>query len=106
MATQRSGAGHALYPDSNYKHYVDTSFVTGESGRVLDFNTDLSRNAHNGYFINDGAGDIDIELSENSTTYGDKITLKDGESFSLKGRNIDSLRITWVANSAYRVFAE
>jgi len=48
------------------KSYEDTSFVTGDSPRVLEIRDDLSNKVGNaGWFINDGPGDILIELQNN-----------------------------------------
>ena len=83
--------------------YEDTSFVTGESPRVLDVNTDLTRNGVDGYIVNDGAGNIKVEISNNGSSYGGQHTLKKGDIMDLRNLDIDSIRITWVANSAYRI---
>jgi len=82
--------------------YEDTSFVTGESPRVLDVNTDLGRNAHDGYFINDGPGTILLEISDDGLIYGAQHTIKGDEVFSLGKLDIDRIRLTWVSDSAYR----
>lgn len=83
--------------------YEDTSFVTGESPRVLDVNTDLGRNSVDGYIINDGTGNILVEFSDNGTNYGGQHTLQKGEVIDLKNLNIDSIRLIWVSNSSYRI---
>ena len=84
--------------------YEDTSFVTGDSPVVLDINSDLSRNGRDGYIVNDGNGNFTVEISDNGTDYDGAHTLKESEVLNLKGLDIDKIRITWVANSAYRVF--
>jgi len=91
---------------AGYYSTVDTSFVTGDSPVTLDVNTALSRNAEIGYIVNDGAGNFSISLSENGTDYGSEIIMENGETFSLEGLDVDSIRITWIADSAYRVFAK
>lgn len=83
--------------------YEDTSFVTGDSPAVHDVNTDLSRNGRDGYIVNDGAGDFTVEVSNDGTNYGGLHTVKIGEVMRLKGLNIDRIRITWVADSSYRI---
>ncbi len=83
--------------------YEDTSFLTGESPRVLDINTDLGRNSVDGYLINDGAGNILVEFSNNSTDYGGQHTIKKGEVIDLRNLDIDSIRLTWVSDSSYRI---
>ncbi len=85
--------------------YEDTSFVTGESPIVLDFNADAGRNARDGYVANDGTGDIKVEISDiSANTYGGSHTIKSGEILELKGVDIDKIRLTWIADSAYRAF--
>ncbi len=84
--------------------YEDTSFVTGDSPVVLDINTDLGRNARDGYVVNDGDGNFTFEVSDDGDNYGGVHTMKKDETVTLKGMDIDKVRITWVSNSAYRVF--
>jgi len=83
--------------------YEDTSFLTGDSPAVHDVNTDLGRNARDGYLINDGAGNFTVEVSNDGDTYGGAHTVKGGEIMRLKGLNVDRIRVTWIANSAYRI---
>lgn len=83
--------------------YEDTSFIAGDSPVVLDFNTDAGRNGRDGYIIVDGSGDIKIEVSNDGTTFGGLYVAKQNEIFRLKGMDIDSIRLTWVSNSSYRV---
>lgn len=85
--------------------YEDTSFVTGDSPVVLDVNTDLGRSGRDGYIANDGAGNFTVEISDVAAgTYGGSHTVKAGEILELSGVDIDKIRITWIANSSYRVF--
>jgi uncharacterized protein YdeI (BOF family) len=84
--------------------YEDTSFVTGDSPVVLDVNTDLSRNGRDGYVANDGSGNFTVEISDDGSSYGGVHTIKEGEVLRIKGMDIDKIRISWVADSAYRVF--
>lgn len=84
--------------------YEDTSFVTGDSPVVLDIATDLSRNARDGYVAVDGAGDIAVEISDDSTNYGGSHVIKAGEILELGGVDIARVRLTWVSNSSYRCF--
>lgn len=83
--------------------FEDTSFVTGDSPVTLDLNTALGRNATEGYIINDGAGNFTLAFSIDGAAFGDEITMKENEKISFKDISVDSLRITWIANSAYRV---
>jgi len=92
-------------PKKKYVSFVDTSFVTGDSPVTLDLNTTLVRNAVDGYIVNDGAGDFTVNLSQNGTDFGNDIRMKIGETFSLHALDVDSVKITWISDSAYRVFA-
>lgn len=83
--------------------FEDTSFVTGDSPVTLDFNAALGRNANCGYIINDGAGNFTVAFSNDGVVFGDEVTLKDGEILNFNNLSVDSIRITWVADSAYRV---
>ena len=86
--------------------YEDTSFATGDSPLVIEVRDDLSNKpGQAGWFINDGAGDIQIAMQNNEQSgYGDNITTKSGEMYQLNGLNIRRFRITWVADSAYRFY--
>jgi hypothetical protein len=84
------------------KDYSDASFTTGETGRILDFNTDRGRNGKTGTFVNDGTGTIQIEISPDGATWGDVHTIGADEEFSLDGYDIDSIRLTWVSDTGYR----
>jgi len=83
--------------------YEDTSFVTGDSPIVLDIATDLSRTGIDGYIVNDGGGDIQVEVSNDGTNYGSVTTLKDADVYDLDGITISKIRLTWVADTTYRV---
>ena len=85
------------------QEYEDTSFVTGDSPVTLDVNTDLGRNAVDGYIINDGPGNFTIAFSDDGTNYGGEHTLRTRERVNLKNLNIDKIRITWILDSSYRV---
>lgn len=85
------------------KGYEDPSFVTGDSPVVLFVNTDLGRNGHDGYIVNDGDGDIEIEISNDGNTYGGKHTLKKDEWIDFFMLDINKIKLTWVANCGYRV---
>jgi len=86
--------------------WQDTSFVTGDSPALIDINAALGRNAAFVQVINDGAGNFTVAPSNNGIAFGTAITVKPSDPpFIFEGLNIDSLRITWVANSAYRVIA-
>jgi hypothetical protein len=83
--------------------FEDINFIAGDSPVVLDFNSALGgRNATMGYVINDGPGDFTVAFSIDGVTFGDAITVKDNEILSWDNMSVDSLRIVWVSNSAYR----
>ena len=89
--------------DVRYITYEDTSFVTGDSPVTLDVNTGLSRDGRAFSIINDGAGNFTVAVSNDGITYSSEKTMKSGETFGIEGIAVDSIRITWVADSAYRV---
>lgn len=83
--------------------FEDTSFVSGESPVVHDVHTALGRNAHDGYIVNDGAGNFTVQFSNDGTNYGGSHTMKINESMPLARLDINKIKITWVADSAYRI---
>lgn len=83
--------------------FEDTSFVAGDSPVVLDFNAAAGRNSVDGYIINDGAGDFTVEFSRDGSTFGPAWTMKAGEMIGVRNYDIDSLRITHIADSSYRI---
>ncbi|MHC4123656.1 MAG: hypothetical protein ACYSSI_08805 [Planctomycetota bacterium] len=85
------------------KIYEDTNFVSGDSPAILDFNTDLGRNATEGTIINDGLGDFTIAFSSDGITYGEAAIVKEGESADFEKKSYSKLKITWISNSSYRV---
>ena len=87
----------------NPEFFEDTSFVTGDSPVTLDLNTALGRNATEGYIINDGDGNFTVAFSTNGTDFGDAITMKKNEIIDFKDISVDSLKITHVTDSAYRI---
>ena len=89
--------------DQPTQTFEDTSFVTGDSPVTLDCNVALGRNAIEGYVANDGLGSFTVAFSLDGTSYGDENTLKKSEIIEFSNWNIDSIRITWIADSAYRV---
>jgi hypothetical protein len=83
--------------------FEDTSFVTGDSPADLDCNTELGRNATEGYIRNDGAGDFTVKFSTDGIVFGDALTVKSDEVLRFSNISVDTIRITWIADSAYRV---
>ncbi len=92
-------------PKDVYFSTEDDNFIVGDSPVTLDVNTTLGKNSTNGYIINDGPGNFTVNLSVDGAVFQDDITMKIGETYSLDDLDVDSIKITWVANSAYRVFA-
>jgi len=87
----------------NPKKYEGTVATAG-SPVTLDVNTDLGKNAGDGYIACDGDGNLEIDLSYNGVDFEEDITIKDGEALSLQGLNIDTIKIDATANNtAYRV---
>ena len=91
------------YPGLN-KTYEDTSFVVGDSPAVHDFYADTDRWAIDGWVICDGPGDIQVDYTRDGITYGDKFTMKEGETVDLLRLDIKKIRVTHVDDSAYRIF--
>jgi hypothetical protein len=91
------------YIDEDNQVYEDSSFVVGDSPAVHDFYTDAGRYAEDGYIACDGAGDIQCQISREGLSYGDAFTVKKGEIVILKGMKISKIKLTWVADSSYRI---
>lgn len=83
--------------------FEDASFVTGDSPATHDVNAALGKNGVDGYIVCDGAGDIKINISNDGTTYGGTHTLKKNDILNLRHLDVDSIKVTWVTNSAYRI---
>lgn len=103
--TNRKIVGVEYVGKSGYQSYIDASFVVGDSPATIDVNTDLGYNSNDGHIICDGAGNISVTLNSGSGV-GDAIILKSGETFDLEGIEVDTIVITHVADSAYRVFVK
>ncbi len=101
--TQVDKNGLSLSTPGRTFKYEDISFQTGESPITLDVNTNLGRNATDGYLICDGPGNILVEFSDDGSSFGGQHTLKKRDKINLKNLNIDKIRITWITNSAYRI---
>lgn len=83
--------------------FEDTSFVVGDSPATLDCNAGLGRNGTQFSVQNDGPGNFTVAISIDSVVFGDEKTMKSGETYSIDGISVDTMRITRVADSAYRV---
>lgn len=87
-----------------YHSQEDSSFVAGDSPTVIVMATEIDKQGEGGYIACDGAGDIQIELSFDGINYGDLITVKSGETFSLRNFQLESLRINHTGtDSSFRV---
>lgn len=91
------------YPGLN-KAYEDANFVVGDSPAVHDFYSDTGRYAIDGWIVCDGDGDIQVDYTRDGITYGSKWTMKKNETVDLLRLDIKKIRITHVADSAYRIF--
>lgn len=85
------------------KTYEDANFIEGDSPVVHSAFADMGRIATRGYIICDGAGAIQVDISRDGINYDAKWTMKANEKVSLDGMYINKIRVTWVANSAYRI---
>ena len=92
----------ATYIDGDTTSYEDTNFVVGDSGAVLNMFGDAEKEAHIGYFVNDGPGDIKIELSSNGSTYGGQHLPRGGDILDLDDLRIKKVRLTHVDDTEYR----
>lgn len=87
----------------NYKVYADTSFVTGDSPVSHDVNTDLARDGEAMTMINDGPGALTVAVSHNGSAFSDEWTMYDGDTLELSDEALDTIRVTWVSDTAYRI---
>jgi len=92
----------ATHADGNTASYEDTNFTAADTLSVLDIYTDLGRAGHKGAFINDGPGDILVELSFDGLVYGGIHTLHGGESLNLNDLKVHKVRLTYVDPTEYR----
>ena len=91
-------------PRRKYYSFEDNNFVIGDSPVTHDIFTALGKNGVDGYIFVDGSGDIGVQISPDGSVYGQSITLKQYDNFSLKSIVANKIKITHVSNSAYRVF--
>jgi len=83
--------------------FEDSNFQAGDSPALLQFNSAAGRNSVDGYVINDGPGAVIVDFSRDGATYGGAWTMYSGEMIGVRNYDIHTLRITHVADSAYRV---
>lgn len=93
----------AAYVDGNSVSYEGT--LTTGADIVCAFHADSTpnRNAHYGYLINDGEGDLQVFWSYDGTTFGGIHTVKKGEQISFDGFSVYSLKLRWVTDTNYRI---
>lgn len=91
------------YPGLN-KTYESALFSSGSSPAVHDFYGDTGRYAIDGWIACDGDGNIQVDYTRDGITYGDKWTMKRGEVVDLLRLDIKKIRVTYVTDSAYRIF--
>jgi hypothetical protein len=107
LQAQVDDDGNLMVREGSYQGlnqtYEDTNFQTGDSPVTIDAYGDLGSYVHDGYIICDGAGNIQVDVSRDGITYGDKWTMKSGEKVSFLRMDIKKIRITWVSDSAYRL---
>ncbi len=87
------------------EYFEDTSFVTGDSPVTLDLRAALGRLATSVTVICDGNGSFTVAFSVDGITFGDAILMKTTESLSFSDMSVSAVRITWIADSSYRVIA-
>ena len=85
------------------KTFEDETFVVGDSPAILDANARLGRRATEFSIQNDGVGNFTVAVSHDGITYGDEKTVRNGEIYAIDNVSFFSIRITHVADSAYRV---
>ena len=100
---EQSGAKRIIGKvQGNTVSYEDTNFTSGDSPAVMDVYAAIGRNGYKGYFLNDGPGDIQVEISNDGTNYGGQHTLRGGELLSLNELNVARIRITYIDPTEYR----
>lgn len=92
----------ATWIDGNVVAYEDANFTSAETLSVLDVRTDLGRSAHKGYIVNDGPGDMKVEISFDGNTYGGLHTLRGGDVLDIDDFKINKIRLTYIDPTEYR----
>lgn len=87
-----------------YASYEGDLVETSAEEVLIEFYDDMSSVANAGYISNDGEGDLEISFSYNEEDFGDSITLKSKEIFTLENMGIRTVRLTRVEDTSYRVF--
>jgi hypothetical protein len=98
-----------LYSAPKVDHYfnVDSSFVSGDSPATHNLKAALGHASLDWFIINDGAADIQVQISSDGLSYADTITVKAGENWDMMGRIAAIVKVLYTgSNSAYRIYAE
>jgi len=86
--------------------YEDENFTSADNLSVLNVVSDLGLDeqakGHKGYFINDGPGDIKVEISSDGSSYKGIHTIHGGETLILDGLSISKIRLNYIDDSSYR----
>lgn len=77
---------------SNYKVYQDLDFKVGDSGVIIDLDNDLGSGIYTVNLIT-GAGQINVELSYDGTTFGDPIPAFPRRNAELDGFRAKKIRL-------------
>ncbi|KKM45500.1 hypothetical protein LCGC14_1560610 [marine sediment metagenome] len=89
--------------DNPPRTFEVTSFVSVDSPANLSCHGALGRNATQFSIQNDGPGDFTVAISIDGIAFGDEKTVKSAEVYTIDGLSVDTIKITHVADSAYRV---
>lgn len=90
-------------PDVGNPKKYEGAVTTAGSPVTLAVNTDLGHNGRDGYIINDGAGNLEIDISNDGVTFEEDITLEPDEILSLTGLSIHTLILDATEdNTGYR----
>lgn len=84
----------------NLRTFRDTNFTVTIS---LDLNAVLSENAETYRIENQGVNAFTFATSKNGIAFGDEVNLEVGGFREDSGTDVDTIRITHSANSAYQV---
>lgn len=99
--------GAAVVPGSlpvGYQTFEGT-LTAVNSPVTIDVNANLGRNSVDGYLVNDGTGDITVDISHNGSIFLDTFTIKQSEVLELDFIDIDTIRLTHTGtNAGYRCF--
>lgn len=81
----------------------NNNFTSNDSPAVLDLRSTLNRNSIDGYVKNSGNGSLTFQTSDDGTIFNELITLRAGETFSIRSMDIDTINVVWTENTKYEV---